>query len=175
VYFYFDIFLSFWDVIPITTFILRELRFSLRDFALRDLSEGTWALVSARFLCPWGVGHESQLQMLAGANGKCMTLVAVKFFQCIITLHAMCTSGGSEFVVSRKTIFGPKWRWVVSFTPLLLYPKDITIVGWGTMLQAGRSRVRVRWGGIFHPSSRTMALGSTQPLTEMSTRNLPGG
>jgi hypothetical protein len=25
-----------------------------------------------------------------------------------------------------------------------------------------------------NPSSRTMALGSTQPLTEMSTRNLPG-
>jgi hypothetical protein len=32
-----------------------------------------------------------------------------------------------------------------------------------------------RWGGVFNlpnPSSRTMALGSTQPLTEMSTRNL---
>jgi hypothetical protein len=32
--------------------------------------------------------------------------------------------------------------------------------------------------GIFHlhdPSGRTMALGSTQPLTEMSTRNIPGG
>jgi hypothetical protein len=28
---------------------------------------------------------------------------------------------------------------------------------------------------FFHPSSRTMVLGSTQPLTEMSTRNLPGG
>jgi hypothetical protein len=26
-----------------------------------------------------------------------------------------------------------------------------------------------------NPSSRTMVLGSTQPLTEMSTRNLPGG
>jgi hypothetical protein len=26
-----------------------------------------------------------------------------------------------------------------------------------------------------NPSSRTMALGPTQPLTEMSTRNLPGG
>jgi hypothetical protein len=26
-----------------------------------------------------------------------------------------------------------------------------------------------------NPSSRTMALGSTQPLTEMSTRDLPGG
>jgi hypothetical protein len=25
-----------------------------------------------------------------------------------------------------------------------------------------------------NPSSRTMALGPTQPLTEMSTRNLPG-
>jgi hypothetical protein len=48
------------------------------------------------------------------------------------------------------------------------------------MLQAGRS------GGsspneldIFfdlpNPSSRTMALESTQPLTEMNTRNVPGG
>jgi hypothetical protein len=26
-----------------------------------------------------------------------------------------------------------------------------------------------------NPSSSTMALGSTQPLTEMSTRNVPGG
>jgi hypothetical protein len=26
-----------------------------------------------------------------------------------------------------------------------------------------------------NPSSRTMALGSTQPLTEMSTRKFPGG
>jgi hypothetical protein len=26
-----------------------------------------------------------------------------------------------------------------------------------------------------NPSSRTMALGSTQPLTEMSTRNFHGG
>jgi hypothetical protein len=35
------------------------------------------------------------------------------------------------------------------------------------MLQAGRSRVRF--------PMRSLALGSTQPLTEMSTRNLPGG
>jgi hypothetical protein len=46
------------------------------------------------------------------------------------------------------------------------------------MLQAGRSRVRVPKRWIFfnlpNPSSRTMALGSTQPLTEMSTRKLPG-
>jgi hypothetical protein len=47
------------------------------------------------------------------------------------------------------------------------------------MLQAGRSRVwfPMRW--IFfnwpNPSSRTVVLGSTQPLTEMSTRKIPGG
>jgi hypothetical protein len=28
---------------------------------------------------------------------------------------------------------------------------------------------------LLNPSSCTMALGLTQPLTEMSTRNLPGG
>jgi hypothetical protein len=48
------------------------------------------------------------------------------------------------------------------------------------MLQARRSRVRfpIRLLNSFslgNPSSRTMALGSTQPLTEMSTSNLPGG
>jgi hypothetical protein len=47
------------------------------------------------------------------------------------------------------------------------------------MLQAGRSRVRfpVRSLNFIHlpiPSSRTMALGLTQPLTEMSTRNIRG-
>jgi hypothetical protein len=46
------------------------------------------------------------------------------------------------------------------------------------MLQAGRSPVRV-WDEVDffnlpNLSSRTMALGSTQPLTEMSTRNLSG-
>jgi hypothetical protein len=45
-----------------------------------------------------------------------------------------------------------------------------------TLLQAGRSRVRFPVRSLFvinflNPSSRTMALGSTQPLTEMSTRN----
>jgi hypothetical protein len=48
------------------------------------------------------------------------------------------------------------------------------------MLQAGRSWVRyplrlLDFLSLSHPSSRTMALGSTQHLTEMSTRNLPGG
>jgi hypothetical protein len=47
------------------------------------------------------------------------------------------------------------------------------------MLQAGRSPVRipdeVDFFNLPNPSSRTMALGSTQPLREMSTRNIPGG
>jgi hypothetical protein len=50
------------------------------------------------------------------------------------------------------------------------------------MLQAGRSPVRVPdevdiyiFFDLPNPSERIMALGSTQPLTEMSTRNLPSG
>jgi hypothetical protein len=54
-----------------------------------------------------------------------------------------------------------------------------SVVGWGTTLQAGWSRDRipdeVEFFNLPNPSSRTMALGSTQPLTEMSTRNIPGG
>jgi hypothetical protein len=44
------------------------------------------------------------------------------------------------------------------------------------MLQPGRSPVQVLDEvDFFSFSSCTMALGLTQPLTEMSTRNLPGG
>jgi hypothetical protein len=47
------------------------------------------------------------------------------------------------------------------------------------MLQAGRSSVRVQGEVDFfnlpNLSSRTMALGSTQPQTEMSARNYPEG
>jgi hypothetical protein len=49
----------------------------------------------------------------------------------------------------------------------------------GTMLQTGRSPVRIPDEVAFFfnlPNlfSLTMALGSTRPLTEMSTTNLPG-
>jgi hypothetical protein len=47
------------------------------------------------------------------------------------------------------------------------------------MLQAGRSPVRVpdevNIFNLPNPSSSIMALGKTQPLIEMSTRNVPGG
>jgi hypothetical protein len=50
-------------------------------------------------------------------------------------------------------------------------------VGWGTALQAGRSRVRfpIVVIGIFHwrnPSGHTMVLDWTQPITGMSARNI---
>jgi hypothetical protein len=48
------------------------------------------------------------------------------------------------------------------------------------MLQAGRSRVPFPMTALIffnlpNYSRRNMTLGFTQPLTEMSTRNLPGG
>jgi hypothetical protein len=46
------------------------------------------------------------------------------------------------------------------------------------MLQAEGSQVQFPMRSLdfsVDPSSRTVALGSTQPLTEMSTSNLPGG
>jgi hypothetical protein len=47
------------------------------------------------------------------------------------------------------------------------------------MLQVGRSWIRfpmrsLEFFNLSNPCSRTMALGSTQPLTEMSARNLSG-
>jgi hypothetical protein len=47
------------------------------------------------------------------------------------------------------------------------------------MLQAGRSRVlfsmrSLNFFNLPNPSGHNMALGSTQSLTEMSTRKIPG-
>jgi hypothetical protein len=54
-----------------------------------------------------------------------------------------------------------------------------SVVAWGTMLQAGRWPVRVPdevdFFNLTTPSSRIMALGSTQPLPKVNTRNLSGG
>jgi hypothetical protein len=53
------------------------------------------------------------------------------------------------------------------------------VVVWGTALQVGRSSVRFPLMSseffIDNLSSRTMALGLTQPLTEMSTRTISWG
>jgi hypothetical protein len=43
------------------------------------------------------------------------------------------------------------------------------------MLQAGRSRVRFPMSLDFSIYLILLVLGSTKPVTEMSTKNLPGG
>ena len=52
-------------------------------------------------------------------------------------------------------------------------------VGWGTALEVGRSRVRFQMVSleffIDNPSGRTMTLGLTKPLAEMSTGNISWG
>jgi hypothetical protein len=77
------------------------------------------------------------------------------------------------------SLYGDLWSMQNLTVILICMGARGSVVGWGTMLQAERSPVRVSYEVEFfslpNPSSRTMALGSTQPLTEMSTRNLPGG
>jgi hypothetical protein len=43
------------------------------------------------------------------------------------------------------------------------------------MLKAGSSPDEMDFFNLPNPSSRTLALGSTQPLAEMSTKKIPGG
>jgi hypothetical protein len=63
--------------------------------------------------------------------------------------------------------------------PSTIWGARSNIVDCGTMLQARRSLVRVPdevdFFSLPNPFSRTMALESTQPLTEMSTGNFSGG
>jgi hypothetical protein len=61
------------------------------------------------------------------------------------------------------------------FTTNLLQASD-SVVGWGTLLWAGRSQVWVRMKSLHFfnlpvPSSHAWGLGFTQPLTDMSTRS----
>jgi hypothetical protein len=61
-----------------------------------------------------------------------------------------------------------------SFLYSVLLPPG-SVAGWGTALQVGRSRVRFPIVSleffIDNPSGHTMVLGSTQPLTVMTTRD----
>jgi hypothetical protein len=67
------------------------------------------------------------------------------------------------------------WRYIFGAGTRALGARG-SVGGWGTMLQAGRLRVRfpMRWLDIFfnrpNLSRRALALGSTQPITEMGTR-----
>jgi hypothetical protein len=55
----------------------------------------------------------------------------------------------------------------------------VLLIKWGhyatSRKVAGSNLDEVDFFNLPNPSSRTMVLGSTQPLTEISTRNIPGG
>jgi len=75
----------------------------------------------------------------------------------------------------------------IVYTPLLLDKfvgcierSHSDAMGWGTALQAGRSRVRFPIVSFeyfidLHLPGCTMAMGSIQALTDMSTRNISWG
>jgi hypothetical protein len=78
----------------------------------------------------------------------------------------------------------PHYLWSTLFIIIIiviLSREHGSIDGWGTMLQPGMSRVRFPMRSLQFslklpdPSSRTVALGLTQPLTEISIIKLPGG
>jgi len=81
-----------------------------------------------------------------------------------------------QVLTSASALFMPMWFSSINCNNV----NQGGAVGWGTVLQTGRSRVRFsmvslkifRW---HNPSGRTMALGLTQPLTEMSSRNISWG
>jgi hypothetical protein len=78
----------------------------------------------------------------------------------------------------RCCVFSTKWtEYVIIYRN---FGARSSVVGWGTMLQDGSARVRfpmrsLAFYNLPNSSSHTMALGTTQTLTKMITRNLPGG
>jgi hypothetical protein len=101
------------------------------------------------------------------------------------TCNGLSTRKGTHPKI--KTDFTYNYNFIYNFQGKWKYYIEVTTErgtrwrsGWRTALQTGRSRVRFPMVllDFFHwhdPSGRTMALGSTQPLTEMSTRNISWG
>jgi hypothetical protein len=94
----------------------------------------------------------------------------------VISLFLYSSNKFVNILIHCGNVFSPQYRNFISYdsgNDILVYSAR------GTMLQAGGSRVRIQWGHwIFNwpnSSSRTTDLRSTQPIIEMSTRNLTGG
>jgi hypothetical protein len=87
---------------------------------------------------------------------------------CLATIGGY-TDRDTDFPLIRH---GPHRKWCLQ----QFFCRCGSVVGWGTMLKTGKSRVRVPMTWIFffnwrNPSIRTVALGSSQPLIEMNTRS----
>ena len=82
----------------------------------------------------------------------------------IFWLHKLCTDGLSDNYVNWfRSYLSNRWSSVRARSGAVV---------WGTAPQTWRSRVRFHW---HNPSCRSMVLELTQPLTEMSTRNISWG
>ena len=117
--------------------------------------------------------------ILKGGTGKVVSLHAMKRMEELqVELHLLLSSAldGGDWLTWRlgrftaeEKAYGTEW-----------IGDRGGAVGWGTALQVRRFAGSIPDGviGIFHwhnPSGRTVALESTQPLTEMSTGNISWG
>jgi hypothetical protein len=64
-----------------------------------------------------------------------------------------------------------EWHFIYSFTPLFSWLRHYST---SRNVASSNPDEVIKFFNCSNPFSRIMALGSTQPLTEMSTRNLPG-
>ena len=94
----------------------------------------------------------------------------------IINCFCLRRVSNNQVLIIRKTVQAALWY----LSCMYISGARGGAVGWGAVLQARKVAGSIPNGviGIFHwhnPSGRTMALGLTQPLTEMSTRNISWG
>jgi hypothetical protein len=160
----------------------------------KQVAKGEW-----RWICSWYV-----CQDVGELEGECFRSSSKwAFFRCLFSLLQIpCTYSTERDSVDRSLWGAVKLQTTTDLLPnglchqlniwgFLLWMlisrfrywlwgggARFSVVGWGTLLQAKRSRVRfheiIGFFNWTNPSSRTMVLRSTQPLTEMSNRNLPG-
>jgi hypothetical protein len=122
-------------------------------------------------------------------DGKrsCLPRVSLAFFLCFSNMSLHCRFFFFTRVTATLSILKIHISWIAippsfrltsdfpTLSPPVIFPlvQNVRgargrVFGWSTMLQAGRSRVRVPRRWIFfdlpNPSSRTMALGSNKPL-----------
>jgi hypothetical protein len=79
------------------------------------------------------------------------------------TILPICSAQESDFAFTYSLV----WHWGHAVTQL--------VRPYATSWKVTRVPDEVDFSNLPNLSSHTMALGSTQPVTEMSTRNFPGG
>jgi hypothetical protein len=116
-----------------------------------------------------------------GLPSRCLTMnVYSDFIISAFGRHVTISCLHTHYTASYRR---PQYEWfiLICVNAYFLFPPVFqgargSAVGWDTMLQAARSPVRapveVDFSNLPNTSSLTMALGSTQPLTEISTRDL---